>query len=241
MLHGGHVADRRVLHVLVVLAHEHDRRLPDRGHVEGLVERADVGRPVTEEAGRDLARLPVLRGPGRPERDRQVGTDDGVRAHRPVLHAGQVHRAALAPEEAGRRGRTARRRSAPSARPGPACGCGRDTCRTCSRPRASPRPRRRRPPPGPRRDASCPARALRRTAPGRETSKNGTRPSSGTSGAGSRDRGRWSSSPWRSPGQYGLATNSSSDGKRVMICGPSAVMTTSSSIRAADTPSLAGQ
>ncbi len=29
VLDGGHRADRRVLHVLVVLAHEHDRRLPD--------------------------------------------------------------------------------------------------------------------------------------------------------------------------------------------------------------------
>ena len=42
-------------------------------------------------------------------------------------------------------------------------------------------------------------------------------------------------------GQYALATNSSSDGKRVMTCGPSAVTTTSSSMRAAETPSLAGQ
>ena len=139
VLHRGHVADRGVLHVLVVLADEDDRRLPDRGHVERLVEGADVRRAVAEEADRDLAGLAVLRGPRRPQRDRQVGADDRVRAHRAVLDAGQVHRAALAAEQARSRGRTARRRSAPSARRGPACGCGRDTCRTCSRRRASPR------------------------------------------------------------------------------------------------------
>ena len=33
--------------------------------------------------------------------------------------------------------------------------------------------------------------------------------------------------------QYGFATNSSADGKRVITCGPFAVTTTSSSIRAA--------
>ena len=79
-----HVADRRVLHVLVVLADEHDRRLPDDRHVQRLVERADVRRPVAEEADRDLAGLPVLGGPRRPERDRQVGADDRVRAHHVV-------------------------------------------------------------------------------------------------------------------------------------------------------------
>ena len=41
--------------------------------------------------------------------------------------------------------------------------------------------------------------------------------------------------------QYSLATMSSSHGKSVMICGPAAVTTTSSSIRAADRPSVAGQ
>ena len=34
--------------------------------------------------------------------------------------------------------------------------------------------------------------------------------------------------------QYAFATNSSVDGKRVITCGPSAVTTTSSSIRAAE-------
>jgi hypothetical protein len=54
MLHRRHRADRRVLHVQVVLADEHDRRLPDDGHVQRLVERADVRGPVAEEADRDL-------------------------------------------------------------------------------------------------------------------------------------------------------------------------------------------
>ena len=98
--HRGHVADRGVLHVLVVLADEHDGRLPDRGHVQGLVERPDVRGPVAEEADRHLPGLAVLRGPRGPERDRQVRPDDRVRAHRVVLDAGQVHRPALAAEEA---------------------------------------------------------------------------------------------------------------------------------------------
>src|SRR6185503_6677704 len=41
--------------------------------------------------------------------------------------------------------------------------------------------------------------------------------------------------------QYAFATNSSWDGKRVITWGPSAVTTTSSSIRAAEKPSDAGQ
>src|SRR5215472_5948345 len=52
--HRGHRADRGVLHVLVVLADEDHRQLPHGGQVERLVEGADVGGAVTEEADRDL-------------------------------------------------------------------------------------------------------------------------------------------------------------------------------------------
>ena len=100
MLHRGHRPDRRVLHVLVVLADEDDRGLPDRGHVQRLVEGADVRRPVAEEADRHLAGLAVLGGPRGAERDREVGADDGVRTHHVVVHVGDVHRAALAAEQA---------------------------------------------------------------------------------------------------------------------------------------------
>jgi hypothetical protein len=60
------------------------------------VKGTDVRGPVAEEADRHLARAAVLSRPCGADRDRQVRADDGVRAHHPVLHAGQVHRAALA-------------------------------------------------------------------------------------------------------------------------------------------------
>ena len=50
--------DRGVLHVEVVLADEDDRQLEHRGVVERLVEGADVGRAVAEEAHGDLAADP---------------------------------------------------------------------------------------------------------------------------------------------------------------------------------------
>jgi len=58
-------------------------------------------RAVAEEADRDLAGLAVLGRPRGPERDREMRPDDRVGAHHPVLDAGQVHRAALATEQAG--------------------------------------------------------------------------------------------------------------------------------------------
>ena len=94
--HRGHVADRRVFHVEVVLADEHHRQLPHRGEVQRLVERADVGGAVAEEADRHVLVALVLRPPGRAAGDRQVRADDGVGAHHAVLLGGEVHRAALA-------------------------------------------------------------------------------------------------------------------------------------------------
>ncbi len=44
-----------------------------------------------------------------------------------------------------------------------------------------------------------------------------------------------------SSGQYRFAIGSSSAGKRVMICAPFGVTITSSSMRAAEVPSVAGQ
>ena len=71
-------ADGRVLHVLVVLADEDDRRLPHDRQVQRLVEGADVRRAVAEEADRDLAasrgtaptRLPRPRSAGGRRRSR---------------------------------------------------------------------------------------------------------------------------------------------------------------------------
>ena len=98
---GGDLADRRVLHVQVVLAHEDRRQLVHGGEVERLVEGADVRRPVTEEGHGDLVGAAQPGRPRRPVGDAQVGADDGVAAHHPVLDAGQVHRTALAAEQAG--------------------------------------------------------------------------------------------------------------------------------------------
>gem|GEM_PF-4066045 len=98
--HGGHRADRRVLHVLVVLADEDHRQLPGGGQVERLVEGADVGGPVAEEADCDLPGAAVLSGPGRAVGDDQLRADDGVGAEDAAGGVEQVHRAALAVHEA---------------------------------------------------------------------------------------------------------------------------------------------
>src|SRR2546423_14293525 len=100
MLDGGYRSYRRVLHVLVVLADEDHRQFPDDSRVERLWEGADVGGPVPEETYRDLSGLANLCRPGSPCRDRQMGSDDRVGAHRAMLDIRQVHRSALAMEHA---------------------------------------------------------------------------------------------------------------------------------------------
>ena len=102
MLHRRHLADRRVLHVEVVLADEDHGQLPHDGQVERLVERADVRGAVAEEADDDLSRLTLLRRPRGAGRDRHVRAHDRVRAHRAVLDAREVHRPALAAADPGR-------------------------------------------------------------------------------------------------------------------------------------------
>ena len=100
MLDRGHLADRRVFHVEIVLAHEHDRQLPHGGEVERLVERADVGGAVAEKAHRDVVLAAILRAQSGSAGDRQVRADDRVGAHHAVLDRGEVHRAALAAHQA---------------------------------------------------------------------------------------------------------------------------------------------
>ena len=94
--HRGDVADRRVFHVEIVLADEDHRQLPHRGEIERLVEGADIGGAVAEEAGRDVLGALVLRAPGGAAGDRQMRADDGIGAHDAVLDRGQMHGAALA-------------------------------------------------------------------------------------------------------------------------------------------------
>ena len=98
--HRRDVADRRVFHVVVVLAHEDDRQLPDRREVQRLVERADVGGAVAEEADGHVLVALVLRAQRRAAGDRQVRADDRVGTHHAVLGGGEVHRAALAAHQA---------------------------------------------------------------------------------------------------------------------------------------------
>jgi len=85
----------------VVLQHVHDGQLPQRGHVQGLGERALLGRAVTEEAQHHLplpADLRRVRGAGGL---RDALPDDPGRAQEPALGIGQVHRAAVAAAQPG--------------------------------------------------------------------------------------------------------------------------------------------
>ena len=100
MRHRGDVADRRIFHVEIVLADEDHRQLPHCGEIQRLVEGADIGGAVAEEADRDVVLALVLRAPGRAAGDRQMRADDRVGAHDAVIGGGQVHRAALAAHQA---------------------------------------------------------------------------------------------------------------------------------------------
>ena len=100
MLDRRHLADRGVFHVEIVLADEDHRQLPHRREVQRLVEGADIGGAVAEEADRHVAVALVLRAQGGAAGDRQMRADDGVGAHHAVLGRGEVHGAALAAHQA---------------------------------------------------------------------------------------------------------------------------------------------
>ena len=96
------VGRRRVLAVLVVLAHVDNRQRPDRGHVHRLEEQPLVRGPVAEEAGGDLvgparlgARAPL------PWRSPKLPPTIALAPRLPVVGIGDVHRAALAAAVAG--------------------------------------------------------------------------------------------------------------------------------------------
>ena len=93
MLDGGHFADRRVLHVEIVLADEDHRQLPDRREIQRLVERPDIGRAVAEEADGYIAGALVLRAPA-PQHG-QMRADDGIGTHHAVLDRSEMHRPPL--------------------------------------------------------------------------------------------------------------------------------------------------
>jgi hypothetical protein len=94
--------DRRADPVQVVLAHEEDRELPDRGHVQRLVERPLVVGRVAEEADRDRVAALHLERHGEAGGQRERTADERVPAHEVTLCVEDVHRAAEAARAAGR-------------------------------------------------------------------------------------------------------------------------------------------
>ena len=105
---GGRAGHRHRHRILIVLADEDDRQLPDRGEVERLVKGALVVGAVAEERERDRAGAPLLGAERRADRDRQAAADDAVGAEIALRRLGDMHRAAaplaiaaLAAEELG--------------------------------------------------------------------------------------------------------------------------------------------
>ena len=152
---------RAVLAVQVVGDDEHDRRLPDGGHVERLVERPDVRRPVAEERqSATFGLLLHLEGDRRADRDRQPGADDGVRADVALARSRSGASSPPTPPEppVGRPISSAKAVSGVHAQGQrlavAAIGVGLHVARA-----ASPRSRRPRRPPGPGRGGSCPGSA----------------------------------------------------------------------------------
>ncbi len=88
--------DGRPHPVLVVLDDEDDRQLEQCGHVQRLVEGADVGDRVAEETDADRVAVAVTDRVADTDRDGQVTADDGVSAEEVVRAVEQMHRAALA-------------------------------------------------------------------------------------------------------------------------------------------------
>ena len=82
--------------IKIVLADEHHGQFPQRGQVQRLVHRADVGGAVTEAANGDAPRPLHLGGKRQPGGDWRACTDDAGRCHQPAVWVRQVHRPALA-------------------------------------------------------------------------------------------------------------------------------------------------
>src|SRR5207237_4552963 len=89
-----------VFQVDIDVAGRDGRQRPDGSKVERLMEGANIGRAVTEEAYRNVLCALVLRAPGSATRDRKMRTDDGIRTHDPVVDRCQMHRAAFTAHQA---------------------------------------------------------------------------------------------------------------------------------------------
>ena len=98
--------ERRAHPVAVVLDHVDDGKLPERGHVERLVEGAAVHRSLAEEAEAHLVAAAILHGEAHAGGERDVPAHDAVAAEEVDVAIEEVHGAALtlgaavgAPEE----------------------------------------------------------------------------------------------------------------------------------------------
>jgi len=93
---GRRALERGAHAVAVVLDDEDAGQLPERGHVERLVEGPGVHHRLAHEAGDDLVAAAVLDGEAHAGRDGHMATDDAVPAEEAELLVEHVHRAALA-------------------------------------------------------------------------------------------------------------------------------------------------
>src|SRR6185295_12731979 len=101
VLHRGGAVHGRAHAVAVVLDDVDDGQVPERAHVEGLVEGALLHRAVAEEAEADLVGLLEADPVAHARRHRQVAAHDAVAAEVAAGHVVEVHAAALAPADAG--------------------------------------------------------------------------------------------------------------------------------------------
>src|SRR6185437_5981407 len=91
----------RELAELVVLADEHQRKLPQAADVQALHEHTLVGSAVAEEGRGDSLALVELRGKRGTGGDREPAAHDAVRAEDSLGEIRHVHRAAHALADAG--------------------------------------------------------------------------------------------------------------------------------------------
>src|SRR5215469_16123742 len=88
--------NRRPHPVSIVLDHVNDRQLPQRSHVEALIDLPLIDRAVAEICDRDSPICAIVMGKGEPGSDWHLCTDDAVATKEALLPAEHVHRAALA-------------------------------------------------------------------------------------------------------------------------------------------------
>ena len=82
----------------IVLANEDDRNFQTAAKLRSLMERADIGSPIAEEADR-TSLSPCTARARQPRRQSEVRADDRIGTHYAMLDRRQVHRAALAAKQ----------------------------------------------------------------------------------------------------------------------------------------------